>query len=53
MIVGFNPTAENIGDYLLNVIGPFALEGTDVRLIKVIVEETRKCAAEVTLAQRQ
>jgi 6-pyruvoyltetrahydropterin/6-carboxytetrahydropterin synthase len=41
----FNPTAENMAEYLLEEIGPQQLEGTGVILIKVIVEETRKCAA--------
>ena len=39
----FNPTAENLGNYLLDVIGPQQLEGTGVILSKVIFEETRKC----------
>lgn len=46
--VPFNPTAENIGLHLLNVIGPRELQGTGARLISVRVEETRKCSAEVT-----
>jgi len=40
----FNPTAENMGEYLLNTIGPKQLEGTGVRLIRVVIEETRKCS---------
>lgn len=47
--VPFNPTAENMGDYLLNFVGPVQLYDTGVKLVKVIVEETRKCSAEVTL----
>lgn len=47
--VPFNPTAENMAIYLLNVIGPQQLEGTGVRLIKVVVEETRKCSASAEL----
>lgn len=47
--VPFNPTAENIAAHLLNAIGPKQLEGTGVALIKVIVEETRKCSAEASL----
>jgi 6-pyruvoyltetrahydropterin/6-carboxytetrahydropterin synthase len=43
--VPFNPTAENLGDYLLETIGPARLAGTGVRLIKVRIEETRKCSA--------
>lgn len=41
----FNPTAENMADYLLKTIGPIQLEGTGVRLVAVKVEETRKCSA--------
>lgn len=47
--VPFNPTAENMAAYLLEVIGPEQLEGTGVTLSKVIVEETRKCSATATL----
>jgi 6-pyruvoyltetrahydropterin/6-carboxytetrahydropterin synthase len=43
--VPFNPTAENMGEYLLETIGPVQLSGTGVRLIKVVIEETRKCSA--------
>lgn len=43
--VPFNPTAENMAQYLLDVIGPLQLEGTNVKLVAVRVEETRKCSA--------
>ena len=46
-VVGFNPTAENMGQYLINVIGPQQLAGTNVKLVKVNIEETRKCSVEV------
>ena len=49
VVINFNPTAENMGQYLIDVIGPRQLAGTNVKLTKVIIEETRKCAAEVTL----
>ena len=49
VVVNFNPTAENMGQYLIDVVGPKQLAGTNVKLTKVIIEETRKCAAEVTL----
>lgn len=39
----FNPTAENIADHLVNVVGPKLLNG--VRLTEVRVEETAKCSA--------
>lgn len=41
----FNPTAENMAQYLVKVVGPQQLEGTGVRLVSVKVEETRKCSA--------
>lgn len=44
-----NPTAENMGDYLLHTVGPEQLKGTGVRLVKVVVWETENCFAEVSL----
>lgn len=44
----FNPTAENMAIFLLETIGPQLLPD-DVELIKVVVEETRKCSAEATI----
>jgi len=41
----FNPTAENMAQYLVQVIGPKALAGTGVVLVRVVVDETRKCSA--------
>lgn len=44
IFVPFNPTAENIAQHLVEKIGPHILpEG--VRLVKVVIEETRKCSA--------
>ena len=43
----FNPTAENMAQYLLSVVGPVQLEGTGVRLTAVRIEETAKCHVEV------
>jgi 6-pyruvoyltetrahydropterin/6-carboxytetrahydropterin synthase len=48
VIVNFNPTAENMGEYLINVVGPELLQGTDVTLVRVKIEETRKCSVNVT-----
>lgn len=45
----FNPTAENMAEYLVRVIGPIQLDGTGVVLDKVEIEETRKCAATYSL----
>lgn len=41
----FNPTAENLAEYLVKVIGPQQLEGTGCTLKSVKFEETRKCSA--------
>jgi len=41
----FNPTAENLASYLLEVVGPTKLAGTGIVLYRVEVEETRKCSA--------
>ena len=43
--VPFNPTAENMAEHLLHVVGPQQLRGSGVKLIRVRVEETRKCSA--------
>lgn len=48
LVVPFNPTAENMARYLVEVIGPALLEGSGVVLHKVVVEETRKCSASYT-----
>lgn len=47
--VRFNPTAENMARELLHWVGPQQLKGTGVTLVKVTVEETRKCAASAAL----
>ncbi len=44
----FNPTAENMAQYLVDVIGPQQLAGTGVKLTSVTIEETRKCSASYT-----
>lgn len=43
--VPFNPTAENMAQYLVDVIGPQQLDGTGVQVISCQVQETRKCSA--------
>jgi 6-pyruvoyltetrahydropterin/6-carboxytetrahydropterin synthase len=42
-----NPTAENMAKHLLEVVAPTVLDGTDVRVVKVRLEETENCSAEV------
>jgi len=45
----YNPTAENLARFLLEVVGPVELAGTGVRLIRVQVHETENGIAEATL----
>lgn len=45
VIVPYNPTAENIADYVLNNIAPKLLIGSNIKLFKIILEETSKCSA--------
>ena len=43
--VEFNPTAENMAQHLVEVIGPQKLNGTGCVLVACRIEETRKCSA--------
>lgn len=43
--VPFNPTAENMAEYLVEDVGPVVLDRTGVVLVECTVEETRKCSA--------
>ena len=43
-VVTFNPTAENMAEYLLTIVGPMVLP-PDIKLVEVVGEETRKCSA--------
>ena len=52
VVVDFNPTAENMGQYLLDVVGPSQLKDSSVHLYKVDIEETRKCSASVELMRK-
>lgn len=45
----FNPTAENMAKYLVEVVAPVQLAGTGCVLIACRIEETRKCSAAFTL----
>jgi len=45
VILPFNPTAENLAQYLVEVVGPMQLTGTGVVLQSVTIEETAKCHA--------
>lgn len=42
-MVSFNPTSENISEFLLKHVGPALMQGTGVTLTKVEFSETRKC----------
>lgn len=39
----FNPTAENLAAYMVDVIGPQLLDQYGVELVECIIEETSKC----------
>ena len=43
--VEFNPTAENMAEHLVTVVGPQELNGTGCVLVACRIEETRKCSA--------
>lgn len=47
--VPFNPTAENMAQYLLEEIGPLLLADSNITLAAVKVQETRKCCATAEL----
>ena len=47
--VPFNPTAENMAEYLVTTVAPKQFAGTGVTLRKCVVEETRKCSASYKL----
>lgn len=50
--VPFNPTAENMAKFLVEVIGPLQLGGTGCTLQRVVIEETRKCSCSYTLKDK-
>lgn len=45
VFVPFNPTAENMAQHLVQIVGPLQLAGTGVTLVSVRIEETAKCSA--------
>lgn len=51
VFVPFNPTAENIAQYLVDVVGPEQLDGTGILLTEVLIEETAKCFASYKLGE--
>lgn len=44
-VAPFNPTAENMAQFLVETVGPVQLKGTGCTLTQCVVEETRKCHA--------
>lgn len=48
VLLPFNPTAENMAEYLVEVVGPQQLRNTSITLLECVVEETRKCSASYT-----
>lgn len=48
-ICPFNPTAENIANYLLFVVCPNELKDYDIKVTKVIIEESDNCYVESQL----
>lgn len=44
VFVPFNPTAENMAEYLVNVIAPQQLVDTEIIVTEITIEETRKCS---------
>jgi len=45
----FNPTAENMANYLLKKICPDLMQDYDIEVHKIIMYETENCYVEVTL----
>ncbi len=45
--VPFNPTAENMAEYLFHIVCPAQLKGTPVRVTRIQIDETRKCSASI------
>jgi 6-pyruvoyltetrahydropterin/6-carboxytetrahydropterin synthase len=41
----FNPTAEQLAQHMVDVVGPMQLRHTGVRLVACTVQETAKCSA--------
>lgn len=49
VVVPFNPTAENMALYLVQVVGPLQLKDTGCILTEVVIEETRKCSVSYSI----
>jgi 6-pyruvoyltetrahydropterin/6-carboxytetrahydropterin synthase len=44
VVCDFNPTAENMAEYLVETVGPLLLKDLNVELVGVELSETRKCS---------
>lgn len=49
VFVPFNPTAENMAQYLVEVVAPEQLKGTGIILKSCTIDETAKCSASYSL----
>lgn len=49
VVVDFNPTAENMADFLFSRISPAVLLRTGVHIKRIMIQETYKCSAEVSV----
>lgn len=49
VVVPFNPTAEAIAEYLVEVVAPQQMKHSGVRLVSCCVQETAKCSATYTI----
>lgn len=49
ILVSFNPTAEQIGKYFMEEVAPMLLADTNCVLVKLKIEETRKCSVNIEL----
>jgi len=47
-VTSFNPTAENMAEYLLRVVCPEQLKDTGVKVTKIELYETENCKVEVS-----
>lgn len=49
VVVPFNPTAENIAQYLCQYVSQIQLRHTGTKVVSVTVEETAKCSAKFSI----
>jgi 6-pyruvoyltetrahydropterin/6-carboxytetrahydropterin synthase len=49
ILVSFNPTAENMAEYIVEIIAPKILKNTGTTLTELTIDETRKCSVTYSL----